>query len=383
MKVCFVSHSPSTKGGAEKALLELIDTLKKWGIECHVFLPCCGPLAEQLRKLGATCSTLPYKWWMGKNSPTWKRLARIALNLALMIPLAMRIKRERCDVVYTNTITVCVGALAAKLLRLPHVWHIHEFGYEDHGLTFDLGPKISLWLMDRLSTVCIANSYAVAEKYSRYIDPSKMKVIYQAVKISQDVPIEKIEVDTAPGKEIKCVIVGSLQEGKRQEDAVKAMAELKKAGIKAKLFIVGDGDPNYREYLRNLVVTNNLDDMVTFVEYTENPFPFMQSANVALMCSKHEAFGRVTIEAMKLGKPVVGARSGGTVELIQDGFNGLLYTPGDYKELADKIKYLHDHPDIAQQMGRNAQKWAKERFNQDRYGTEVLTILRQFAKQRK
>jgi len=365
------------KGGAERALLELVDALKKFDVEPYIVLPGQGPLIDELKQRGVAYCILPYRWWMGKNSSIWKRMRRVVLNLAMAILLAVKIKRWKCDIVYTNTITVCVGALAARLLGLPHVWHIHEFGYEDHGLVFDLGSKLSLWLMKHLSTICIANSHAVAQKYQRYIEPSKVKVIYYSVSVPQNISDEKACV--IPNSGIRCVIVGTLQEGKRQEDAIRAISELVHRRINVELFIIGDGDPKYRNYLHELVSENKLDENVRFLGYVENPFPFMKSADVVLMCSRNEAFGRVTVEAMKLGKPVVGARSGGTVELIKNGVNGLLYTPGDYKELAEKIIYLYEHPEIAKQMGENGKKWAEQQFTEERYGNEVFALLKQLV----
>jgi glycosyltransferase involved in cell wall biosynthesis len=376
MKVCFISHS-AAKGGAERSLLELVDVLREKGIEGYVVLPVHGPLVEELTKRGIAFCILPYKWWMGKDSPTWKRMGRILLNLVTIIPLVLRIKRWECDAVCTNTVTVCVGAFAARLLELPHLWYIREFGYEDHGLLFDLGSKLSLWLINHLSTICIVNSNAVARQYQQYIDPSKLRVIYQSVSVPKDISAE--EVPMAPNTGIRCVIAGALQEGKRQEEAILAIGELVHAGINAELFIVGDGNPKYRDYLQKLVSENELDRYVKFIGYVENPFPFVKSADVVLMCSRNEAFGRVTVEAMKIGKPVIGARSGGTIELIRDGFNGFLYTPGDYKELATKIKYLYEHPDVVRDMGHNGLQWATERFTQERYGEEVLTILGQLV----
>ncbi len=107
-----------------------------------------------------------------------------------------------------------------------------------------------------------------------------------------------------------------------------------------------------------------------------SPFPVMQQADILLMCSRKEAFGRVTVEGMKAGKPVIGAGSGGTKELIRDGYNGFLYTFGDYRELAEKVKYLCQHPDEAGQMGENGKQWALEKFNIEHYTEEVLTVLR-------
>jgi glycosyltransferase involved in cell wall biosynthesis len=78
---------------------------------------------------------------------------------------------------------------------------------------------------------------------------------------------------------------------------------------------------------------------------------------------------------MKAGKPVVGTKSGGTVEQIRDGFNGFLYEPGDHKALAAKIKYLHDHPDKAEEMGKNGRQWATMTFTRRRYQEELARIL--------
>jgi glycosyltransferase involved in cell wall biosynthesis len=101
----------------------------------------------------------------------------------------------------------------------------------------------------------------------------------------------------------------------------------------------------------------------------------MQQADVLLLCSRCEAFARVVVEAMKAGKPVVGTRSGGTVEQIQEGFNGFLYNPRDYKELAAKIKYLHDHPEEARKMGETGRRWAMRTFTREQYREKLAEIL--------
>lgn len=382
LKVCFVSHS-SPKTGAGGALLELIDTLKKRNVKCYAIVPGYGPLTTDLESREIVYSVFPYHWWMSHSSPIWNRMKRSAWNLGMAILVARRIKQWKCDIVFTNTVTICVGALAAKFLCLPHIWYIHEFGYEDHGLIFDLGGRFSLWLVDRLSSVCIVNSYAVAQKYQRYITSSKLKVVYYSMNLAQRLSAREVAPAAQYGNGIRCIIVGALRKGKKQEDAIQAIGKLVRGGIKASLLIVGPADPRYATHLYDLVTKNKLDEYVKFVSCVENPFPLMQSADVVLMCSRREAFGRVTVEAMLAGKPVIGARSGGTIELIRDGFNGLLYTPGDYEELAEKIKYLYEHLDEARQMGENGLRWAEKRFTEERYGEEMLSVLKQLLVDRR
>ena len=93
------------------------------------------------------------------------------------------------------------------------------------------------------------------------------------------------------------------------------------------------------------------------------------------MCSHREAFGRVTVEAMKMGKPVVGAAIDATKELIQDGCNGLLYRVGDANDLAQKIGTLyHDREKLAV-MSERARTWALDRFTTRRYSNDLRAIF--------
>lgn len=377
MKVCFISHT-SQMGGAERALLELIGAIKKRGVKCYVILPRKGPIINELKRLNVKFDIIPWRLWMGKPFPLWQRLGKTLANLIMLssILIARKIRKWHCDLVYTNSITVCVGAFAAKMLRLPHIWHIHEVGFGKHGMEFYFGTQLSLWVVNTFSNICIVNSKYVERKYKPYITPSKFNIIYQSV-TAHNFNIENILPIENAKEKFRCVIVGHLHEAKGQKEAIRSIAELRDTGIVTELIIVGDGDPIYRMHLHELVAEMKLEDRVKFAGYAENPLPVMQNSDVVLMCSRYEAFGRVTVEAMKVGKPVIGARSGGTMELIQDGINGFLYKPGDYKNLAEKIKYFHKDSQLAEQMGLNGYRWASKRFTQDRYGEEVLSILNQ------
>jgi len=378
MKVCFILHS-SKKGGAERVNLELMDGLRNKGIQSFAILPSDGPLIKELKKRNVRLKVIKYKWWMREEgSPLWKRLGRLILNLIKTVLVVRQVKKWKVDVVYSNTITICVGAFAAKLLHLPHIWHIHEFGYEDHRLCFDLGEKIAMGIMNQLSDVCIVSSKAVREKYRKFFPDRKIKLIYYAVCVTNEssCKILKIKKQLQEASGTKCMIVGSLHKGKYQEDAIRAIGKLIDEEIDVRLYIVGEGILKYKQYLESLVIRDDLENHVQFLEYIDNPFPVMQQADILLMYSRKEAFGRVTVEGMKAGKPVIGAGSGGTKELIRDGYNGFLYTFGDYRELAEKVKYLCQHPDEAGQMGENGKQWALEKFNIEHYTEEVLTVLR-------
>ena len=380
LRICFVSHSSNLQG-AERALLELIDALRALGVKPYAILPSKGPFVDVLRDRGIECAVIPFMLWMGKVSPLWKTALRIASHPISTLVVAAQIRRWDCDLVYTNTLSVCVGALAARLLGRPHVWHIHEFAYRDHGMVFYLGEARSLKFVDRFSSLCIAVSHAVAQRYAPYISGEKLTMIYPSVSVSGGNLTDEEESPIATEGKLRCVIVGTLQRGKRQEDAIHAIHELAQLGIRAELLVVGDGDAEYRSFLWHLARECGCEAQIRFTGYVADPIPLIRLADVVLVCSASESFSRVTTEAMLLGKPVVGTRSGGTAEQISDGINGLLYPPGDAHALADGIKYFHDHPGHARHMGAKGRQMATERFGQDRYGAEVLQVLRRLVEQ--
>jgi glycosyltransferase involved in cell wall biosynthesis len=369
LRVCFISHS-AYMGGAERALLEAIRALNNKGATCHVLLPYEGPLCEELARLRVEFRIIKYKPWLNaENSSWWQRVRNTLISLVMAIPTSMAIIRWKSTIVYTNTITIFTGALAALLTRRPHVWHIHEFVYDDHGIKFLFGKKLSLCLMDRLSVLCIAASKALADAYQGGIPYSKIKVIYQSV--STYFPTMFFQQTSA----FKCVIVGKISKGKNQEDAVKAVAELTKRGMHVELYIIGNGFEKYMAYLDEIVKKNGIQNNVKFMGYCNNAFSYMRIADVILMCSRSEGFGRVTVEGMLAGKPIVGARCGATTELIKEGITGLLYTAGNYKELARKIEYLYGYPTKSRLMGEHAREWALSNFSEDRYGDDLMRVL--------
>lgn len=371
MKVCIVSHS-TADAGAERVLIEVVEVLRENGIQCLVVFPWEGPLIEAVVERGAEYKVLNYEWWVG-DTGVRDRVRKVRHHIKASLKLALFLARNPCDLVITNTLTIPVGGLAATLLHVPHVWWIHEFGEEDHGLKFDLGIKCSTWFMDHASTMVLVNSAAVGSKYSKYIDRRKLHLIYYSVHLNlSDVATHALSAVT-PGKPRIC-IVGRVTEGKGQVDAIRAMGKLTRDGTDATLLLVGPAG-DYASHLSELARQLGVEDRVKFTGPVDNPLPIMSSCDVSAVCSRSEAFGRVTVEAMKLGRPVVGTRAGGTPELIEDGFNGFLYTPGNHDELASKLEVLLRNPELRNSMGAAGRSWALQRFTREKFRKDLVRLL--------
>ncbi len=80
------------------------------------------------------------------------------------------------------------------------------------------------------------------------------------------------------------------------------------------------------------------------------------------------------LEAFAYGKPVIGANLGSVPELVEDGVTGLLFEPKNEKDLAKKIKYLYDHPQLIEKMGRNARRKVERDFSAEKYYSRLLKI---------
>jgi glycosyltransferase involved in cell wall biosynthesis len=164
------------------------------------------------------------------------------------------------------------------------------------------------------------------------------------------------------------VIIGQIAPWKRQEDAVEAFSRLFREGRQAYLLIVGEAkfrqeNEEYLISLKQKVKTLRLEDKVIFTGFREDVLEICCAADLLLLCSDHEPFGRVIIEAMSQGTPVVATRGGGVPEIIQDGVSGLMYEIGNVEELQDRIRDILDNETLRLALRRNGPERVKEKFS--------------------
>ena len=117
-----------------------------------------------------------------------------------------------------------------------------------------------------------------------------------------------------------------------------------------------------------------LRDYVRFEGAQRNVKKYYEKADVFLMCSKSEAFGRVTVEAMMSGCLVIGANSGCTPELIKNKKTGLLYKSGDYKDLANTIKYVLENKKNMQECARNGRAFMLKNMTAEENANNIIKI---------
>lgn len=370
MKVLWLSHSASIYG-AERVMIEGVRSLEANGVGVIVVLPERSSVAQPWLDLDIPLVRAFVPSWMlaAADFSFKERLNRALSILKASWVLSKIIRRHDPDLVITNTIVTPVAALAARLAGRKHVWYLHEFGDHIGDQKFLTRKAIIVRMINLLSSKVIVNSKAMMRHFAHSFSEEKMRLLYCAVAAPAF-----SERDNGT-ESLKVVIVGGVSRFKGQDDAIRAVSVLADQGINVDLTIVGSTHDEFGRRLRSLPKDLGIASQVEFAGQSNDPFPYYLSADVALMCSKGEAFGRVTVEAMKMGVPVIGANCGGTSELINDGINGFLYKPGDVSDLADKMKHAYHNRDLLVRMGHHARNWTRTQFNEGRFANELLGIL--------
>lgn len=376
-RVVVVSNVSSFGGGGVVGFRDMLLALRKKlpDVDLVAVIPQKGDVAKRCAEDGIDVKIAWTPWWgFGK----WSRFRFIdphvligwlpytAILLPGIVQALLFFIRHRPTMVLTNTMTIPSHAIAAKILDIPHHWVVREFGRDDHQLWFLFGYRRTVRMVGRLSDSVICNSQAV-EQAMLALDPTmNTHVLYPVVDAALGTPPKRY-----PGERMRTILVGYFSAAKGQHLAIEAIAIARKAGIDIELTLVGTGS---HEPLRSRAQRVGVDDLLTIHGPTRDLGPHWAAAHVGLMCSQSEAFGRVTVEAMRAGLPVCGTNSGGTPEIIEPGVAGLLSPAGDASALAANLMKLESDEDLRRRLAQGAQN-SSQRFQRDRHDDEFATFL--------
>lgn len=169
---------------------------------------------------------------------------------------------------------------------------------------------------------------------------------------------------------IRLVYAGRIAHAKGPDIAIKALAVLNQPLVH--LDIIGTGDLNYLEYLKQLAEQLGVEDKVHFLgKLDQDEILRRFSCYDALLFTSRwqEPFGRIVIEAMSQGVPVISVRSGGVSEIITDSENGMIVPMDDPISMADSIRKLIQDRAFAATLRRNAFTTVKTKFNLEQLTT--------------
>lgn len=393
-RILYICHDGDLYG-SQQSLSLIVKHLPKPAYECFVSIARPGPLRKLLEGIPNTVALDHKRLQWVKHDPR-SGLQKIGDVLNLLIAAVPRvlhlfntIRREKINVVHTNSTVSLEGALAAALAGVPHIWHIRElFMEESPKFHMVLGRRASRWIIDQFSDRVLCISESVRNQFEEYVDfdPDKFTVIYNAMELGNPNPpmplnapqsvlmkslslraLELPETDV-----LRVGYIGRLSEGKGFHELLEAFMMLKQQGVKAELLVAGNFvDEPYKNRILEMIAFNDLAGSVHFLGYRDDLVPLYEVIDVLVVPSRNEPFGRVVIEAMAHGVPCIGSDSGGIPEIIAKEEVGLLYPPGDAETLAKRIRELAEAGWKLETIRQNARRMVYERFNIE---TQIRTL---------
>ena len=364
-KVLLVNNSADIYG-ASRCLLRHVKLLDRTRFEPIVLMPGHGPLEDGLRAAGIRTIIFPELSVIERKILNPLGFARFALNFPpSVIGLWRILRREKIDLVHTNTGVMLSPGLAAALAGVPNVWHIRDWFLE-----FPLFWKFYARFIHAFSSRILAVSDAVAGQFPADYGAT---VVHDGFELAEFAPGDpaagkkfRAEYRLGDGPVVGCVgRVKLIRKG--QEVLLHAAGLLKARGVRARYIIVGapfPGNEWHLDELAAIIREHGLEGDVVFTGELENPLPAYAAMDVFVLPSAQpEPFGGVVMEAMCLGLPVIATNIGGSVQQVADGETGYLVPPGDAPALAEKLALLLGDAALRRQFGQAGQRRIEERFD--------------------
>jgi glycosyltransferase involved in cell wall biosynthesis len=366
MNILFISPSNNI-GGAEISLMETIKFLELNKVRCYVLMP------KSIENLyGQVLEKLATKVFYHKipifSEPKIKFLSigsiisklyhyhKNGLVYSAVKYIQSIIKSQKIDLVHTNTVHSIVGKMAANKEKIPHVLHLREITGNSNYSHVILKNQSKTNFKEKFGEHdgLIANSYFCLNENKSYFKGKVEKIIYNPVNSEfQSLTIKNNTLGMVAN------VTSSL---KKHSEFISICNVLKRQNSNLKYKIFGKlppSDNSYFIHLNNLIKEFKLSESFEFMGLCENN-KIYNDVDILLHPYPNESFGRIFIEAMAAGVPVIAASAGGALELIVNNETGLLYEVGNIVDAAEKVSILNSNLDLREKLIKNGKLKAKE-----------------------
>jgi glycosyltransferase involved in cell wall biosynthesis len=356
-KVIAISNHSTMLGGGEYSFLDLVARVKNgWNILTVV--PDEGDLASRLREKAVRTIVVPLPplrpWLASDILKAFAAYSKICLNF-------------RPDLIYANGSRAALyGGVTGRILQIPVIWHCRI-----------ATPDIFLdFILSNLTNRIIANSRAAASRFSPMFR-SKVRVVYNGIDLDWIRSASVPKPDLVPKHWKVLLSVGRVSRSKRHDLVLGAFERIANFEPNAHLVLVGSPDalePAWWNYVQTLSSRSVFSNRIHWIGHLEDMRPWYRAASVLIMASENESFGRVLVEAMACGVPVVAMRSGGVPEIVRDGQDGFLVTAGDIAGIADAALEIIGDDGLRSRLSVSALDRA-ECFPMTKYVQGVLRVF--------
>ena len=358
-RVLYVNHVAAVSG-AEQSLLALLSHLDPDLVSPVLACP-EGELAERARQLGIECRQLNLTNFKRASGPLQKSGYAVAW-VAGTNSLRRIVRLVAPNAIHANSAKaqIYAGSVARKA-GIPCVWYARDLRplpFPARGLCRKAQRVIAV---SEAVADCLAGSGLSRPKVTRIYNGVDADA-WRARVTGADV---RAQLGFGPDDRI-ILMAAQFVPWKRHEDAIRALPRILERQPHTRLVLAGTdrfGDhPDLRQQLETAAVDSGVSDAVVFAGQRDDVPDLMSAADLVVIPSDAEPFGRVAIEAMSLGKPVVGTRAGGLPEVVRDGETGLLVVPRYPESLAEACLRILEHPSLALTLGQAGRQRVDEHF---------------------
>ena len=285
------------------------------------------------------------------------------------------------DVIFANSQKAfVVGAVAGWLAGRPVVWCLHDILTAEHFSRTN--RRLVVTLANYLCAQVIANSQATADAFRAADGRAPVRVVHNGIDpapfAASAVEGASLREELGLGDAPVVSIFSRLSPWKGQHVLLEALPHL--PGVHA--LLVGEalfGEAAYAQRLRERVTSLGLAERVHFLGFRSDIPALMKLSDVVLHTSvAPEPFGRVIVEGMMAGRPVVAAKAGGAVEIVGDD-GGILVEPGDAQALHRALESLLTQPDVAAALATGGRERAMTHFSLQGMVDSVAACLAEVA----
>ncbi len=285
------------------------------------------------------------------------------------------IKEEKVDIIHLTTLTsLCKYAgIAGFIKRVPIIWHIREGDLDKRR------KKFIIWLKMIPAKILLQHNLARKILFPN-ISSKKIEIIYNAIDLVRFKPQKNNYLHNLLKLQQDILLVGSVGSISRRkgiEYLIKAIPIVKNRVEKFRVVIIGDDvreDERDLKRLKMLAENLGVKDFVFFLKGMEDIEKAINDICLLVLSSIEESFPRVLIEAFACAKPVVATRVGGIPEIVEDGVDGLLVSPGKEDEIAEAIVRLLENVEEREKIGKRGFEKASKQFSLEVYSKRIRNI---------
>lgn len=366
-KKILLFHSSNDMYGASKIFLQILNLLKNKSFELHVILPSRGILDDLIHK-DVTVSYFNLGVLRKKYLNIFGIFNRLVKIYKAFFLIRNYISKNKIDLVYTNTSVIWASGMAARSLKIPSIYHVHEIPFGSF-----LYENISGYLVNSISTKVICVSDAVFYYWRINIDNLKLVRIYNGIEIPK-VLKKQTNID-----EILISNISRITPYKGHKYLIEVFKKLIFFDQKFKLLIIGDvypGNEHYLEELKSLVLKYKLEENIRFLGYRRDINKILSKSNLFIHTPiKPDPLPTVLFESLYSKTPTISTNIGGALEILNNGNNGLLIPLNDSTKSANLIYNYYKNLVKQKQHLKNSELFIKKNFSAKKFYKNILNII--------